>query len=233
MLGNRILLVEDEPHIAHALTHALNEESLDPTRVGTISDAREAYKNNTFDVIILDVGLPDGNGFDFCREIRKNGDNIHIIILTNRSDEIDEVRGLERGADDYIKKDSFSAIALGIKIKNLLTKQEEKNSTPSLSHLQLNLDETKKRITFKGENLNLSAVELSILSLLLKRPGQVYSPDQIIAQCWVKGGENVNNEAVAFHIKNIRKKIEAVDPKIDAKKDILVNHVGLGYSVKD
>ena len=233
MLGNRILLVEDEPHIAQALTHALNEESLDPTRVGTISDARESYKNNTFDVIILDVGLPDGNGFDFCREIRKNGDNIHIIILTNRSDEINEVRGLEIGADDYIKKDSFSAIALAIKIKNLLTKKEEKNSTPSLSPLQLHLDEDKKRITFKGENLNLSAVELSILSLLLKRRGQVYSPDQIIAQCWVKGGENVNNEAVAFHIKNIRKKIEAVDPKIDAKKDILVNHVGLGYSVKD
>ena len=179
------------------------------------------------------MGLPDGNGFDFCKEIRKNGDNIHIIILTNRSNEIDEVRGLEIGADDYIKKDSFSAIALVIKIKNLLTKKEEKNSTPSLSPLQLNLDEAKKRITFKGENLNLSAVELSILSLLLKRPGQVYSPDQIIAQCWVKGGENVNNEAVAFHIKNIRKKIEAVDPKIDAKKDILVNHVGLGYSVKD
>jgi len=233
MLGNRILLVEDEPHIAQALTHALNEESLDPTRVGTISDARESYKNNTFDVIILDVGLPDGNGFDFCREIRKNGDNIHIIILTNRSDEINEVRGLEIGADDYIKKDSFSAIALAIKIKNLLTKKEEKNSTPSLSPLQLHLDEDKKRITFKGENLNLSSIELSILSLLLKRPGQKYSPDQIIAQCWVKGGENVNNEAVAFHIKNIRKKIEAVDPKIDAKKDILVNHVGLGYSVKD
>ena len=75
---------------------------------------------------------------------QKNGDNIHIIILTNQSDEIDEVRGLERGADDYIKKDSFSAIALGIKIKNLLVKKEEKNSTPSLSHLQLNIDEKLK-----------------------------------------------------------------------------------------
>ncbi len=232
MLGNRILLVEDEPHIAQALTHALNEESLDPTRVGTISDAREAYKNNTFDLIILDVKLPDGLGFDFCEEIRRNGDNIPIIFLTSLSDEVDEVRGLSIGADDYVKK-PFSAIALSMRIKKILVKKEEKNSTPSLSPLQLNLDEAKKRITFKGENLNLSAVELSILSLLLKRPGQVYSPDQIIAQCWVKGGENVNNEAVAFHIKNIRKKIEAVDPKIDAKKDILVNHVGLGYSVKD
>jgi len=232
MLGNRILLVEDEPHIAQALTHALNEESLDPTRVGTISDARESYKNNTFDVIILDVGLPDGNGFDFCKEIRGNGDNIPIIFLTSFSAEVDEVRGLSIGADDYVTK-PFSAIALSIKIKKILVKKEEKNSTPSLSHLQLNLDETKKRITFKGENLNLSSIELSILSLLLKRPGQKYSPDQIIAQCWVKGGENVNNEAVAFHIKNIRKKIEDIDPKIDAKKDILVNHVGLGYSVKD
>jgi two-component system catabolic regulation response regulator CreB len=232
MLGNRILLVEDEPHIADPLTLTLNKEGLDPTRVGTISDAREAYKNNTFDLIILDVGLPDGNGFDFCKEIRGNGDNIPIIFLTSFSAEVDEVRGLSIGADDYVTK-PFSAIALSIKIKKILVKKEEKNSTPSLSPLQLHLDEAKKRITFKGENLNLSAVELSILSLLLKRPGQVYSPDQIIAQCWVKGGENVNNEAVAFHIKNIRKKIEAVDPKIDAKKDILVNHVGLGYSVKD
>ncbi|HIO23668.1 MAG TPA: response regulator [Nitrospinaceae bacterium] len=232
MLSNRILLVEDEPHIAEALTHALNEESLDTTRVGTISDAREAYKNNTFDLIILDVGLPDGNGFDFCKEIRGNGDNIPIIFLTARSDEVDEVRGLSIGADDYVKK-PFSAIALSIKIKKILVKKEEKNSTPSLSPLQLHLDEAKKRITFKGENLNLSSIELSILSLLLKRPGQVYSPDQIIAQCWVKGGENVINEAVAFHIKNIRKKFEDIDPKIDAKKDILVNHVGLGYSVKD
>ena len=232
MLGNRILLVEDEPHIADPLTLTLNKEGLDPTRVGTISDAREAYKNNTFDLIILDVGLPDGLGFDFCEEIRGNGDNIPIIFLTSLSDEVDEVRGLSIGADDYVKK-PFSAIALSMRIKKILVKKEEKNSTPSLPPLQLHLDEDKKRITFKGENLNLSSIELSILSLLLKRPGQVYSPDQIIAQCWVKGGENVNNEAVAFHIKNIRKKIEAVDPKIDAKKDILVNHVGLGYSVKD
>ena len=232
MLSNRILLVEDEPRIAELLILALNKEGLDPTRVGTISDAREAYKNNTFDLIILDVGLPDGNGFDFCKEIRGNGDNIPIIFLTSFSDEVDEVRGLSIGADDYVKK-PFSAIALSIKIKKILVKKEEKNSTPSLSPLQLHLDEAKKRITFKGENLNLSAVELSILRLLLKRPGQVYSPDQIIAQCWVKGGENVNNEAVAFHIKNIRKKFEDVDPKIDAKKDILVNHVGLGYSLKD
>ena len=232
MLSNRILLVEDEPHIADPLTLTLNKEGLDPTRVGTISDAREAYKNNTFDLIILDVGLPDGNGFDFCKEIRGNGDNIPIIFLTSFSAEVDEVRGLSIGADDYVKK-PFSAIALSMRIKKILVKKEEKNSTPSLSPLQLHLDEAKKRITFKGENLNLSAVELSILSLLLKRPGQVYSPDQIIAQCWVKGGENVNNEAVAFHIKNIRKKFEDIDPKIDAKKDILVNHVGLGYSVKD
>ena len=232
MSRNRILLIEDEPHIAEPLTLALNKESLDPTRVGTISDAREAYKNNTFDLIILDVKLPDGLGFDFCEEIRRNGDNIPIIFLTSLSDEVDEVRGLSIGADDYVKK-PFSAIALSMRIKKILVKKEEKNSTPSLSPLQLHLDEAKKRITFKGENLNLSAVELSILSLLLKRRGQPYSPDQIIAQCWVKGGENVNNEAVAFHIKNIRKKIEAVDPKIDAKKDILVNHVGLGYSVKD
>ena len=232
MLGNRILLIEDEPHIAEPLTLTLNKEGLDPTRVGTISDAREAYKNNTFDLIILDVGLPDGNGFDFCKEIRGNGDNIPIIFLTARSNEIDEVRGLSIGADDYVKK-PFSAIALSMRIKKILVKKEEKNSTPSLSPLQLHLDEAKKRITFKGENLNLSPIELSILSLLLKRPGQVYSPDQIIAQCWVKGGENVLNEAVAFHIKNIRKKIEDIDPKIDAKKDILVNHVGLGYSVKD
>jgi len=232
MSGNRILLIEDEPHIADPLTLTLNKEGLDPTRVGTISDAREAYKNNTFDLIILDVKLPDGLGFDFCEEIRGKGDNIPIIFLTSLSDEVDEVRGLSIGADDYVKK-PFSAIALSIKIKKILVKKEEKNSTPSLSPLQLHLDEAKKRITFKGENLNLSSIELSILSLLLKRPGQVYSPDQIIAQCWVKGGENVNNEAVAFHIKNIRKKFEDIDPKIDAKKDILVNHVGLGYSVKD
>ena len=232
MLSNRILLVEDEPHIAEPLILALNKEGLDPTRVGTISDAREAYKNNTFDLIILDVKLPDGLGFDFCKEIRGNGDNIPIIFLPSFSAEVDEVRGLSIGADDYVTK-PFSAIALSMRIKKILVKKEEKNSTPSLSPLQLHLDEAKKRITFKGENLNLSAVELSILSLLLKRRGQPYSPDQIIAQCWVKGGENVNNEAVAFHIKNIRKKIEAVDPKIDAKKDILVNHVGLGDSVKD
>ena len=75
MLSNRILLVEDEPHIAEPLILALNKEGLDPTRVGTISDAREAYKNNTFDLIILDVKLPDGLGFDFCKEIRGNGDN--------------------------------------------------------------------------------------------------------------------------------------------------------------
>ena len=91
MLSNRILLVEDEPHIAEPLILALNKEGLDPTRLGTISDAREAYKNNTFDLIILDVGLPDGLGFDFCEEIRGNGDNIPIIFLTAKGEEEDKV----------------------------------------------------------------------------------------------------------------------------------------------
>ena len=231
MLGNRILVVEDEPHIAEPLADRLIQENLEPTIVSTITDARNTYKNNTFDLIILDVHLPDGNGFDFCKEIRSSGDKIHIIILTALSDEIDEVRGLEIGADDYVKKDTVSLKALSIKIKNLLTKNKGGDSRPSLSHWLLDIDKDRKRITFKGKNLKLTSLEYSILSLLCKYPGQVYSPDEIIEQCWE--GDIAETQAVAFHIKNIRKKIKAIDPETNPEQDILVNQVGIGYSLKE
>ena len=90
MPSKRILVVEDEPSIADTLVHALSIESFEPTRVATISKAREALKNNTFAAIILDVGLPDGNGFDFCKEIRLN-DDIPILFLTARDDELGDL----------------------------------------------------------------------------------------------------------------------------------------------
>jgi DNA-binding response OmpR family regulator len=233
MSRNRILVVEDEPHIAEPLADRLIQEGLDPTRVATIADARNAYDNNTFDLIILDVHLPDGSGFDFCKEIRRGGDKIHIIILTALSDEIDEVRGLEIGADDYVKKDTVSLKALSIKIKNYLTKNRDTESRPCLSHLQLVVDKNKKRITFKGKNLELTSREYSILSLLCKYPGQPYSPEEIIDKCWEGDITELNSQAVAFHIKNIRKKIKAIDPQTNPEKDVLVNQVGIGYALKE
>jgi len=229
MPGKRILVVEDEPKIMTPLIDALKDKNLDPSEAATISEARDAYRNNTFDAIILDVMLPDGNGMDFCEEIRLNDPIIPIIFTTARDTDRDEFDGLKIGAFDYVKK-PYNPVNLALKIKNIVTRLE---STPSKSNSLLYWDEGKKRITFKGEALKLAKMEYKILKYLINNSGAIHSRDQIMQNCWPEETYiHADTERVVdVHIKTIRNKLKEIDPEVG--RDILVTHIGMGYSVEE
>ena len=229
MPGKRILVVEDEPKIAESLICILETDGFDPIRVATISAARQAIRENPFSLIVLDVELPDGNGFDFCKELRKS-DDTPILFLTIEDSESDRILGLEYGADDYVTK-PFSPREVSSRIKAILRRVE--GSTPAKSNSLFHLDEDRKRITFKGKHLELANMEYKILKLLLSRPGKVFSRDQILSNCWGNAATSVNTERVVdVHINTIRDKLKEIDPKV-VPKDILKTHIGTGYSVED
>ena len=146
MPGKRILVVEDQPRIAEPLICMLEIDGFDPIRVETISAARQAIRENPFSLIVLDVGLPDGDGLDFCKELRKS-DDTPILFLTARNAESDRILGLDYGADDYVTK-PFSPREVSSRIKAILRRVE--GSTPSKSNSLFHPDEDRKRITFKG-----------------------------------------------------------------------------------
>jgi len=218
-----ILVVEDEPNIAAPLIRVLKEQGFDAMRVATIFEAKDAMKDNNFSAIVLDIGLPDGNGFDFCKELRKSN-NIPILFLTALSDEVDKIVGLEIGADDYMTK-PFSSREVSAKLKAILRRVKEHTSDSRDS--QFKIDDEKKRITYKGDKVSTSNLEYKILKLLIESPGRVFSRDEIMDNCWDDSVMSLNR-TVDTHIKTIRKKIKDIDPQIDPKK-ILKTHTGTGF----
>ena len=213
MSGKQILVVEDDPKIAETLVHVLNEQGFEATRVETIIEAREALGNNVFSAIVLDVILPDGNGFDFCKELRKTNE-IPILFLTSISDEVDKIVGLEIGADDYVTK-PFSPREVSARLKAIIKRVQE--PIPVNKNIQFKVDEEKKRITYKGQLIETRPIEFEILKLLVKRPGRVFSRDEIIEYCWPDNPNMDSNRTVDTHIKTIRKKIGEIDPQTDPK----------------
>ena len=213
MPSKQILVVEDEPKIAETLIHVLNEQDFEATRVATILEAREALKVNVFSAIVLDVKLPDGNGFEFCKELRKTND-IPILFLTSISDEVDKIVGLEIGADDYVTK-PFSPREVSARLKAIIKRVQE--PIPVNQNTQFKVDEEKKRITYKDQLIETRPIEYEILKLLIKRPGRVFSRDQIIEYCWPDNPNMDSNRTVDTHIKTIRKKIGEIDPQTDPK----------------
>ena len=218
-----ILVVEEEPNIAAPLMRVLKEQGLDAMRVATIFEAKDAMKDNNFSAIVLDVGLPDGNGFDFCKELRKTND-IPVLFLTALNDEVDKVVGLEIGADDYMTK-PFSSREVSAKLKAILRRVKGPTSTGRDS--QFKLDKERKRITYKGEFIETSPTEYKILKLLIEKPGQVFSRDEIMDHCWDDSVMSLNR-TVDTHIKTIRKKLKDIDPQADPKK-VLKTHTGTGF----
>ena len=214
-----ILIVEDEPAIADTLVYALKTEGLNPQWLSTGNEALDALDKDSYDLVLLDIGLPDMSGFDVCKSIRRNSD-IPIIFLTSRTDDIDQILGLELGADDYVTK-PFSPRVLTARIRSRLrsstTKQEQEKG--------YSVDNEGLRILLNGTDLHLSRYEFRILETLLKHPGRVYSRTQLMDIAWEEP-ERSFDRTVDTHIKTIRQKIK----QIDADAINIKTHRGLGYS---
>ena len=227
-MAQRILVVEDEPAIADNITYALRTEGLEVVWCSTGEEATRALHENDICLIVLDVGLPDCNGFDLCKEIRKTS-AVPIIFLTARTDEVDRVVGLEIGGDDYVPK-PFSPRELAARVKAVLRRFPSGESAPSAVRVDSPFLVDKKRMAIRyfGKPLDLSRYEFRILEVLIGRPGWVFSREQLMDLVW-EAPESSMNRTVDTHVKTIRAKLHAIKPEADP----IQTHRGVGYSLKE
>lgn len=221
-LQRRILLVEDEARIAETLVYALTTDGFDVTWAKLGSEALTKLADETFALVLLDVGLPDCNGFDVCRQLRRTS-NIPLIFLTARSDEIDRIVGLEMGADDYIPK-PFSPREVCARVRSVLRRSG--SNPPKTTGSRFSVDSEGHRIRYQGTWLTLTRYEFGLLAKLLTRPEQIFTRAQLMDAVW--GDADTFDRTVDTHIKTLRAKLRAVD----AQGDDIVTHRGVGYSVR-
>ncbi len=227
-MSQNILLIEDEPAIADTISYALKTEGFVPDWVKLGSEAKKKLSQNKYDLLILDVGLPDTSGFDLLRELRKTI-NTPVIFLTARADEIDKVVGLEIGADDYLTK-PFSPRELTSRIRAILRRTQGKSmSVESGGHGSLfQIDEKRVTISYQSKALTLSKNEYRLLKTLIQKPGRVFSRDQLMAAAWDDPLASMDRTVDAT-IKNIRIEIKKITPDFDP----IETHRGFGYSLKE
>ena len=236
MNSAKVLVIEDEPSIADNITYALDAEGFCCLWANIAADGLSLFAEQNFDIIILDVGLPDISGFEVCKQIRQHSD-IPIIFLTARGDEIDRVVGLEIGGDDYVVK-PFSPRELVARVKVIL-KRHYKNHSPDTVNTRnatttsttpttiFTVDQAKRRMTYYGKMLDLTSYEYGILQLLLAHPERVFTREQLMNAVWSTPEESYDR-AVDTHIKTIRAKLRA----INANENPLTTHRGVGYSIQ-
>jgi len=226
----RILIVDDEQSIQKLLTSALRKDGYEV--VGAL-DGREALDrigDAAFDLVVLDLMLPQIDGFEVCRQIRA-ASSVPIVMLTARVEEIDKVLGLELGADDYITK-PFSMREFRSRVKAVLRRSQltraEEPGEETLEDGELRIDFDKRQVTVRGDATRLTYVEFEILAALARNPGRVYSRQTLLERVW---GDSAYRDprTVDVHIRHLREKLET-----DAKRPQLVQTVrGVGYRYRD
>jgi two-component system catabolic regulation response regulator CreB len=224
---SHILLVEDEAGIADAVLYALRSEGYQATHCLLGDDGLRRLAEGGIDLVVLDVGLPDRNGFEVCRELRRSSD-VPVIFLTARSGEIDRVVGLELGADDYMVK-PFSPRELIARIRARL-----RRSTASPADAgawkrigEFEHDASGHRIRFHGKALELTRYEYGLLGALLARPGAIFTRAQLMDTVWCDANDSADR-TVDAHVKTLRSKLRVI--RSDA--DPLRTHRGVGYSLE-
>lgn len=220
-----VLVIEDEQAIADNIVYALQIDGFDVHHVITAGAGMEWFANNDVHLLILDIGLPDANGFELCKQIRAKSD-VPIIFLTARTAEIDRIVGLEIGADDYVTK-PFSPRELSARVKAIL-RRGTFATAKSADHALFHHEPDKCQISYYGETLLLSRYEYRILKILISRPGNVYSRDQLLTMAWEDPGISMDR-TIDSHIKMLRGKLRS----IRADQDPIQTHRGLGYSIKE
>jgi two-component system catabolic regulation response regulator CreB len=224
MSAPRILVVEDEPSIRDAIQYAIESDGCEVDCCGTGGDALSLMDSTPFDLVVLDVGLPDINGFDVCRKLRKRY-TLPVLFLTARSDEIDRVVGLEIGGDDYVTK-PFSPRELSARVRAIL-RRTKNGATPLPTDALFQIDDERVAIRYHGEPLDLSRCEYRLLAALIAKPGRVFSRAQLMDAAWDEPEASMER-TVDTHIKSLRAKLRAVH----AEDDPIRTHRGFGYSLE-
>jgi DNA-binding response OmpR family regulator len=222
----RVLVVEDEPHIAFALEADLTTEGYATTVAATGPDALAAAARESFDLVLLDVMLPGKDGFDVCRELRRSGQKMPIILLTARTHNAEKVMGLDLGADDYVTK-PFDAHELRARIRAVLRRSSSTagdNPGEIYRFGDTEIDFARAEVRRGGTVVDLSAIEFRLLSTFVKGRGRLFTRDQLLDAVWGPGVW-LNDRVVDNHIVSLRRKIEAVPTEPKHLKNIR----GLGY----
>lgn len=212
-----ILIVEDDKALATGLCRAFRAADMEAVSCGSISEARRQLQERRYELVVLDVNLPDGDGFSLLAEI-KSGSHIPVIMLTANDMESDVVAGLELGADDYVTK-PFSLAVLRARVYTQLRKQEERKQivNETLSNMNDNkfecddyvFDFEHMEFYFAGERIELSKTEQKLLRILTMNAGLTLTRDTLIDRIWTDGAEYVDENALSVTVKRLRDKLSA------------------------
>ena len=205
----KILIIEDEPDIRKNLEYNLSREDYSVLTAASIAEAEQLIYSNNLSLVLLDLMLPDGSGLELCKKMKSDPDmqNLPIIILTAKDDEVDKVVGFELGADDYVTK-PFSVRELILRIKAVLKRGDNKKDIVEIDRQfgDLKIDIDSHEVYVDSELVNLTALEFKLLIQLVDRRGRVQSREQLLADVWGYSAE-VTTRTVDTHIKRLREKL--------------------------
>tara|TARA_B110000008_G_C16943400_1_gene553422 strand:+ start:273 stop:968 length:696 start_codon:yes stop_codon:yes gene_type:complete len=209
-MSNKVLVIEDEPDIRKTLEYNLTREGFEVYGCGSIKEAKKLIENPNFSIILLDLMLPDGSGLDLCREVKSDSttQDIPIIILTAKDDEVDKVVGFELGADDYVTK-PFSVRELILRVKAILKRNNKTVSTPleiNRNFGSLKMDIESHEVFIDDKEVVLTALEFKLLNQLVERRGRVQTRDQLLSDVWGYSAD-ITTRTVDTHIKRLREKL--------------------------
>ena len=226
----KILLLEDDKSLNRGISFKLKKEGFEVETAFCIEEAKNIFENNKIDLIITDIGLPDGSGFDFCEEIRKTS-NVYIIMLTALDEEFNAVMGYEIGADDYVTK-PFSLAILVSKVKAFMKRagndEKEKTSENILVSEDIEFDYGDYTLILNREDtekVQLTKTEGKLLKLLMENAMNIIQKEQILDILWDMDGNFVDDNTVAVYMRRLRKKVEK-----DPSEPLFIKNIrGIGY----
>lgn len=224
----KILLLEDDASLIDGLEYSLKKKNFSVDTARSLAEARALLSSVSYTLLLLDVTLPDGNGFDLCEEIRKNSNAVPIIFLTASDEEFHVIRGLDSGGDDYITK-PFRLGELFSRIRALLRRSGSKNipgeDSSVLTSGNISIDLLTSRVTLYGQPLELTSAEYRLLCLLVRNAGLVVTRSIILDELWDGAGHFVDDNTLSVYIRRLREKIE----KNPSRPELLTTVRGFGY----
>ena len=230
----RIFFAEDDLSLIGGLTFALKKQGYETEVARTSLEARRIWKDGRYDLVILDVSLPDGSGYDLCRFIRETS-KVPIIFLTAADEETDIIMGLDIGGDDYITKPFKLAVFLS-RVNALLRRSENFDGNSGQENVELSsggitVQRLKGEVYKDGVKLDLTAGEYKLLCLFMEKPDMVLSPEQILGRLWDHEEKYIDSSTLTVYIRRLRTKIE--DDPGEPKKIITVRRMGYKWNTAD
>ncbi len=218
-----ILIVDDDAHIREVLRYALGQAGFSIDEAADGVEALTLAKSTDYDLIVLDILMPEKDGIEVCNELRRNSE-VPILFLSSKDEEIDRIVGLELGADDYVTK-PFSPRELLARIRAILRRPRVSTSDAPLNVGKLFIDPVRRSVAWADEPVTLTATEFSILSLLASRPGKVFERDELMRGAY-PGKRIVSHRTIDSHIRRLRDKLRAYGAEV-----IHTSH-GVGYRLE-